>query len=103
MTNADDHKVLSHMVAKGGRVQMTSDVDKEVARRLVALGFAEFVPVNQRVATIEITARGRTAKVLGDFDIWNPDFCAIEPQRSQVNGRWVDQGQYDERDDLLGP
>jgi hypothetical protein len=91
MPNATDHRVLCEMVAKGGRVQMASEVDKEIARRLVELGFAEFVPVSVKTATIEITVRGRTAKVLADFGIPNPDFCAIEPKSSELDGKWVIQ------------
>jgi hypothetical protein len=89
MPNAGDHKVLSDMVANGGRVQMTSDAEREIAWRLVELGFAEFVPLSMKIATIEITARGRTAKILADFGIWNPDFCAIERQPSEMNGKWM--------------
>jgi len=89
MWNAGDHEVLSDMVANGGRAQMISEADKDRARRLVALDYATIVPVNVTALTIEITGRGRTAKVLADFGIWNPDFCAIEPQPSEMNGRWV--------------
>jgi hypothetical protein len=89
MPNAGDHKVLSDMVAKHGRLLVGSGVDKEIARRLVELGFAEFVTVNAKTVIIEITARGRAAKVLADFGIWNPDFCAIEPLPSDINGRWM--------------
>jgi hypothetical protein len=88
MPNAGDHKVLSDMVAKHGRLLVGSGVDKEIARRLVELGFAEFVTVNAKTVIIEITARGRAAKVLADFGIWNPDVCAIEPLPSDINGRW---------------
>jgi hypothetical protein len=89
MPNAGDHEVLSDMVANGGRVQMASETAKERARRLVDLGFAMIIPVNVTTLTIEITERGRIAKVLADFGIWNPDFCAIEPQPSELNGQWA--------------
>jgi hypothetical protein len=89
MSSAGDHEVLSDMVAKDGRAQMTSEAAKDRARRLVALGYAMIVPMNVTALTIEITERGRTAKVLADFGIWNSDFCAIEPQPSEVNGQWV--------------
>jgi hypothetical protein len=90
MPHAGDHEVLSEMVAHGGRVQMASETAKGRARRLVELGFATIIPVNVTTLTIEITERGRIAKVLADFGIWNPDFCAIEPQPSeQVDGQWV--------------
>jgi hypothetical protein len=89
MPNAGDHEVLSDMVANGGRAQMASETAKGRARRLVELGFATIIPVNVTTLTIEITERGRTAKVLADFGIWNPDFCAIEPQPSETNGQWV--------------
>src|ERR1700728_897370 len=89
MPNAGDHEVLSDMVANGGRAQRAAGNAKGGARRLVELGFATIIPVNVPTLTIEITERGRTAKVLADFGIWNPDFCAIEPQPSEVNGRWV--------------
>ena len=89
MSNAGDHEVLSDMVANGGRVQMTSEATKDRARRVVALGYATIVPVSMTALTVEITERGRIAKVLADFGIWNPDFCAIEPQPSEVNSRWV--------------
>jgi hypothetical protein len=68
---------------------MASETAKGRARRLVELGFAMIIPVNVTTLTIEITERGRTAKVLADFGIWNPDFCAIEPQPSELNGQWV--------------
>jgi hypothetical protein len=89
MSSAEDYEVLSDMLANDGRVQVTSDAAKERARRLVALDYVMIVPVSVTALTIEITARGRTAKVLADFGIWNPDFCAIEPQPSEMNGRWV--------------
>jgi hypothetical protein len=89
MPNAGDHELLSDMVASGGRAQMASEIAKERARRLVELGFATIIPVNVATLTVEITERGRTAKVLADFGIWNPDFCAIEPQPSELNGQWV--------------
>src|SRR6202035_4877469 len=89
MPNAGDHEVLSDMVANGGVGQMVSQTAKGRARRLVELGFAMIIPVNVTTLTIEITERGRTAKVLADFGIWNPDFCAIEPQPSETNGQWV--------------
>jgi hypothetical protein len=89
MPNAGDHEVLTDMVANGGRVQMASETAKGRARRLVELGFATIIPVNVTTLTIEITERGRIAKVLADFGIWNPDFCAIEPQPSELDGQWV--------------
>jgi hypothetical protein len=89
MPNAGDHEVLSDMVANGGRAQMASEIAKGRARRLVELGFATIIPVNVTALTIEITERGRIAKVLADFGIWNPDFCAIEPQPSELDGQWV--------------
>jgi hypothetical protein len=27
--------------------------------------------------------------VLADFGVWNPDFYAIEPQPSEMNGKWM--------------
>jgi hypothetical protein len=89
MSNAADHEVLSVMVANSGRMQMIAEADKDRARRLVALDYAMIVPASVTALTVEITERGRTAKVLADFGIWNPDFCAIEPQPSEVNGRWL--------------
>jgi hypothetical protein len=89
MPNAGDHEILSDMVANGGRIQMASETAKGRARRLVELGFATIIPVNVTTLTIEITERGRAAKVLADFGIWNPDFCAIEPQPSELDGQWV--------------
>ncbi len=77
------------MVANHGRMQMIAEADKDRARRLVALAYAAIIPASVTALTVEITERGRTAKVLADFGIWNPDFCAIEPQPSEVNGRWV--------------
>jgi hypothetical protein len=70
-------------------MQMIAEADKDRARRLVALDYAMIVPASVTALTVEITERGRTAKVLADFGIWNPDFCAIEPQPSEVNGRWL--------------
>jgi hypothetical protein len=89
MSNAADHDVLSLMVANNGRMQMVSEADKDRARRLVALDYAMIVPASLTALTVEITERGRTAKVLADYGIWNPDFCAIEPHSSEVNGRWL--------------
>ena len=68
---------------------MASEADKQEARRLVEIGYAIFVPLSVSNVTVEITDRGRAAKVLADFGMRNPDFCAIEPQFSRLSGQWV--------------
>jgi hypothetical protein len=82
MPSADDLKV-SDMIAKGGRVEMASETDKVRARRLVELSLAELIPIGPKHLAIEITQRGRIAKVQADFGICNSEFFAIEPQRGQ--------------------
>jgi hypothetical protein len=53
------------------------------------LGYATIVPNIETTLVVDITKPGRTAKVLADFRIWSPDFCAIEPQPSEVRDQWV--------------
>jgi hypothetical protein len=87
--NPEDHKVLCDMVANNGQIQIASEAGKRRARRLVGRGYAKIVPISAASLAIEITERGRIAKVLADFGIWNPDFCAIEPQPSEIDDQWV--------------
>ena len=62
---------------------------KRQARHLVELGYATTVPINVQSFALEITQQGCVAKVLADFGIWSPDFCAIEPQPSEMDDQWV--------------
>jgi hypothetical protein len=89
MLNPEDHKVLCDVFANDGPIQIASEAGKRRARRLVERGYARIVPVSAASLAIEITERGRIAKVLADFGIWSPDFCAIEPQLSEMNDQWV--------------
>jgi hypothetical protein len=87
--NAEDHKTLCDMVANDGRIRVISTAGKKNAKQLIELGYARIVPIDVMSLAIEITERGRVAKVLADFGIWSPDFCAIEPQPSEIDDQWV--------------
>jgi hypothetical protein len=89
MLSPEHQKLLCDMFANDGRVQMTSEADKERARHLIALGYAGYVLIDATSLAVEITAHGCAAKVLADFGIWNADFCAIEPQPTEVKDHWV--------------
>src|ERR1700738_1566567 len=89
MLNAEDHKTLCDMVANDGRIRMISAAGKKSAKQLIELGYARIVPIDVMSLAIEITEKGRVAKVLPDFGIWSPDFCAIEPQPSEIDDQWV--------------
>ena len=62
---------------------------KRQARHLVELGYATTVPINVQSFALEITQQRYVAKALADFGIWRPDFCAIEPQPSEMDDQWV--------------
>ena len=90
MLNPKHCKILHDLVADEGHIPMPADeAIRRQARNLVELGYVTIVPTGGTSLAIEITERGRTAKVLADFGIWSPDFCAIEPQPSEMDDQWV--------------
>jgi hypothetical protein len=90
MLNPKHCKILHDLVADEGHIPIPADeAIRRQARNLVELGYVTIVPTGGTSLAIEITERGRTAKVLADFGIWSPDFCAIEPQPSEPDDKWV--------------
>lgn len=90
MLYPEDYELLCALVVHEGRIRIPiDDGTKRQARHLVELGYATTVPINVQSFALEITQQGYVAKVLADFGIWSPDFCAIEPQPSEMNDQWV--------------
>ena len=90
MLHPEDYELLCALVVHEGRIRIPiDDGTKRQARHLVELGYATTVPINVQSFALEITQQGYVAKVLADFGIWSPDFCAIEPQPSEMDDQWV--------------
>ena len=82
--------MLRDLVAHNGQISISVDdtVLKQRAEFLVEIGYATLDPITMTVVRLRVTHLGRTAKVLADFGICSPDFCAIEPQLSEADGTW---------------
>jgi hypothetical protein len=91
MLHREDYELLCNLVDQEGRIQIADGDDKRSghAKRLVELGYAETPQTGIRSIALEVTQKGRVAKVLADFDIWNSDFCAIEPQPVKKPDQWL--------------
>lgn len=90
MLHPEGYELLRHLVVHEGRIRIPADdAMKGPAKHLVELGYATTVPISVQSFLLEITQRGRVAKVLADFGVWNPDFCAIEPLRFGTDDEWV--------------
>jgi hypothetical protein len=85
---AEDYELLEDLYRRGGFAHISGGRTRDGADRLVAAGYATVRSLNLSDLEYELTALGRTARVLRAHGIGNTTFTAIEPHRFDVDGRW---------------
>jgi hypothetical protein len=90
MLDLEHYELLRKLWCHQGRLPIAADHKaKTCARHLVSLGYATTTLIPTQAFAIEITQQGCVAKILADFGILNPDFCAIELQPSTKDDQWL--------------